>query len=321
VQQRYPEFEVLFGAQDANDPAVSEVRRLQREFPEVPIGLVIGGGDTPNGKVGVLMELAKKARHPVWVVNDSDIRVDPSYLAEVVGPLADPAIGVVTCPYRVEPHNAPAAWEALGIMSDFMPSTLVAQLIGVREFGFGSTLAFWAIDLEQAGGFAAIAGFLADDYHLAKRLTASGRRALLSTYTVETALAGATWRGIWQHQVRWARTVRASKGRGYTGLPVTHAGLWALVACCFGAWRTAGVLVITRVLSAFLSTRGVLRSYRANRVSRVGIEFLAPLWDLYAFCVWIASYTGADVRWRDQILRIDSEGRIRELRALPEDAC
>lgn len=306
VEQRYPDFEILFGARDENDEAVREVRRLQHEFPNAPLRLVIGGAETPNAKTGILLELARYARHPVWVVNDSDIKVDPDYLRQIVAPLADPSIGVVTCPYRVKPHNVPAGWEALGIATDFMPSTLVAQFLGVRDFGLGSTLAFRAADLAEAGSFEAISSYLADDYQLAHRIGMLGKRALLSTYTVETSLGAATWAGIWRHQLRWARTIRASKGAGYAGLPITHAGLWIAIAILCGALAVAAILVVLRILSAAITGGAVLRS----RVA--AFCWLAPLWDLYSFAVWCASYAGRQVYWRDQVLTIDSQGRIRK---------
>lgn len=310
IQQNYHDFEVLFGASNEDDAAAVEVRRLQSEFPNAPIRLIIGGEATPNGKVGVLMNLARHARHSVWVVNDSDIKVTPQYLSQIVAPLADKAVGVVTCPYRAQAHTAAAAWESLGIATDFMPSALVAQLVGVREFGFGSTLAFRAADLEQAGGFEAIADYLADDYQLAKRVTALGKRALLSTYTVETSLGDATWLGIWQHQLRWARTIRMSKGGGHTGLPITHSGIWAAAALASGAWAPAAGLLIVRCLSAALTAGFVLHSRFAATFC-----WLAPVWDLYAFCIWAASYAGRTVRWRDRVLAIDREGRIQGERA------
>jgi ceramide glucosyltransferase len=306
IKQRYPEFEVLFGVRDAEDAGVAAVRRLQNEYPDVAIRLVIGAPDTPNGKVGNLLALSRQARYPIWVVNDSDIRVDPDYLAVVTAPLTDPAIGVVTCPYRAMAHTVPAAWESLGISTDFMPSTLVAQLLGVREFGFGSTLAFRAADLERAGGFEALADYIADDYQLAKRITSLGKRALLSTYVVETSLGEASWRGVWLHQLRWARTIRASKGGGYAGLFVTHAGLWAVALLCLGAGRPAILLSALRLASAFLTGGIILRSPVAIRFC-----WLAPVWDLYAFTVWVAAHTGWTVRWRDRLLSIDREGRIR----------
>lgn len=234
ASQNYPEFELLFGVADSADPAILEVRRLQELFPAAPIRLLIGSEPLANGKAGVLANLSRHARHPIWVVNDSDIKVTSRYLLEVVTPLSNSSVGLVTCLYRARAHSLPALWEALGITTDFMPSTLVAQLIGVREFGLGSTLAFHSADLERIGGFAAIGDYLADDYQLARRLTGFGKRALLSTYTVETSLGEASWHASFEHQLRWARTIRASKGGGYAGLPITHAGIWILLALACG---------------------------------------------------------------------------------------
>ncbi len=304
VQQAYPQYEVIFGAIDPGDPALAEVERLKSQFPDAPIRVITGGPKTRNGKVGLLQELSLHACYPLRVVNDSDIKVGPDYLARVTAPLADPAVGVVTCPYRVQPHNLPATWEALGIMTDFMPSALVAQTLGVREFGFGSTLAYRAADFEAVGGFAAIADFIADDYQLAARITSLGKRSVLSTYTVETSLAGASWQGIWLHQLRWARTIRMTKS-GYLGLPITHAGLWALLAIALGVWPIAVLLLALRLISGLLSSALVLESPFIALLS-----WLSPLWDLYSFTVWAASYAGNKVKWRDRELSIDSQGRI-----------
>jgi len=306
IRQDYPEFEVLFGVNDESDPAASEVRSLLHDCPDSPVRLIAGSACAANGKVGVMLHLAQHARYPVWVVNDSDITVNSAYLRKVVAPLADPKIGLVTCLYRARTHTRAAAWEAFGIATDFMPSTLVAQLIGVREFGLGSTLAFRAVDLERAGGLAAVADYLADDYQIAKRLTGLGKRALLSPYVVETALGEATWLGVWRHQLRWARTIRTSKGKGYAGLPITHAGVWILGAMASGMWIPALVLAIARALSALLAAGFVLRARAAGAFC-----WLAPVWDLYSFGVWAASYAGRQVRWRDVRLTIDREGRIK----------
>ncbi len=304
--QNYPDFELLFGVADESDPAIPQVQRLQQLFPQVPIFLVIGHEPLANGKTAVLARLAQSARHPIWIINDSDIKVPHNYLAQVVGPLHDPSIGLVTCLYRARAHTLPALWEAIGISTDFMPSTLVAQLIGVREFGLGSTIAFRAADLQKFGGFETIGDYLADDYQLAKHITQTGRRALLSTLSVETSLGDATWGGSWQHQLRWGRTIRSSKGGGYAGLPITQAGLWILLALLAGFKLVALLLLALRLASALISSLWVLRSFQTAR-----LFWLAPLWDIYSFTVWLAAYAGREVRWRDRILHIDSQGRIK----------
>ncbi|MDQ2841557.1 MAG: glycosyltransferase, partial [Acidobacteriota bacterium] len=242
-------------------------------------------------------------------VNDSDIKVTSEYLTEVTAPLADSSVGLVTCLYRAEAHTLAAAWEALGIATEFMPSTLVAQALGVREFGLGSTLVFRAEDLAQAGGFTALGDYLADDYQLAKRITELGKRALLSTYTVETSLGDTFWSGSWQHQLRWARTIRFSKASGYAGLPITHAGVWIAAAIALGKYELGLLLLALRLVSALLSASPVLSSRLATR-----LFWLAPLRDLYSFAIWLTSYAGRKVRWGDRILIIDNKGRITDVR-------
>ncbi len=304
ARQDYPQYELLFAVADPNDPAIPAIKRVQAEFPRVPIRIIQKTTAAANGKVGALIDLARSAQHPVWVVNDSDIAVTPSYLREVVAPLADEMIGVVTCPYRASAHSAATRWEALGIATDFIPSTMVAQFLGVRDFGLGSTLAFRARDLIQCGGFEALADYLADDYQLGRRITGQDKHALLSTYVVETSLGDGTWRGVWDHQLRWARTIRRSKAQAYVGLPLTQAGLWAAIAGLCGAWPAAAALIGLRIVAAFLAARTL------NARQSLPLSWLAPVWDLFAFAIWIGAWTGSTVRWRGRNLRVGADGRI-----------
>src|SRR5262249_39292648 len=147
AMQDYPEFEILFGMTDPDDPATEDIARLQEEFPGVPIAAYVVQTKAPNAKVGVLNELAKYAKHPLLLVNDSDIVVEPGYLRAVAAPLADPKIGLVTCLYRAEGESWPSRAEALGIATEFAPSVLVARLLGVAEFALGSTMVFRAAAL------------------------------------------------------------------------------------------------------------------------------------------------------------------------------
>ena len=284
AEQEYPGgFELLFGVADAADPSVAVIERLAAAYPQQAIRVIHARTAAPNAKVGVLIDLANEARHPVLLVNDSDILVPAGYLRDVVAPLADPGVGIVTCLYRARGDSLSARWEALGIAIDFAPSVLVAPLVGVREFGLGATLVFRRQDLQRIGGFATLAAYLADDYQLARHLTQLGLRSHMSAVVVDTALGDDTWAGVWAHQVRWARTIRVSRGDGYLGLPTTHAGVWALLALISGFPLLALVTVLIRCVSAAAVGVGVLRS----PVARAAF-WLAPLWDLWAFAVWIA---------------------------------
>lgn len=305
IQDYGAPFEILFGAADPDDPCIPEILRLKAEFPDLDIRIFPSTTIASNAKVGVLTDLYRHARYPLLLVNDSDILVPQGYLKKVTAPLDDEAIGIVTTLYRATAKSLPGRWEALGIAIDFAPSVLVAPLVGIKEFGLGATLVFRRQDLDAIGGFETIADYLADDYQLARHITQLGKRAHMSEVIVETSIGDDTWAGVWQHQVRWARTIRVSRGDGYLGLPVTHSGVWILMAILAGAWSLALGLTIIRCMVALLSGVFVLRSPIARRAF-----WLAPVWDLWAFLVWIAGLSGSTVIWRDGVLKLTRDGKL-----------
>jgi ceramide glucosyltransferase len=292
------DYEFLCGVSQPNDPALP----VLREFSQVRVAE--SHTQAANAKVGVLIDLVAAARHSILVVNDADIRVAPDYLMRVTAPLADPRVGLVTCLYRPVGDTFAARFEGLGVATDFAPSALVARLLGVDEFAMGSTLAFRREDLNRIGGFAAVADYLADDYQVGHRIHALGLKCVLSDVVVETHLGGG-WRQVWQHQVRWARTIRVSRFGGYLGLPLTNATLWAVIALAGGRVDLAIALAAIRLVMAFASGWGVLRSRDI-----LYLWWLIPARDLFGFAVWIAGLLGDSVVWRGQTLRLDRDGRI-----------
>jgi ceramide glucosyltransferase len=303
----YPEYEILFGLNDPQDPAREDIERLAAEFPQRAIRLLECPRKMPNGKVSTLAELARIARYAVLVINDSDIVVEPDYLRQVIAPLEKPRIGLVTCLYRGAGASWPARWEALGISTDFGPGVLVARAIGIAEFALGSTMALRAADLERMGGFAAIGDYLADDYQLGRHITKLGYRIQLAPAVVETGLSDDTWGAVWRHQVRWSRTIRVSRAAGYFGYAITNASVWAALAVAAGAWPVAAAVLVIRLAAGVVAGGLVLGDRDAMR-----LWFLIPFRDVWGFAVWLAGFAGSTVEWRGLKLRLNREGRIVE---------
>ncbi len=307
ARQKYAEFEILFGVNDDDDPALEDIARVQREFPGVPISVHIANSDSPNAKVGVLAELAKHARHPLILVNDSDIVVEPGYLEAVTAPLTDPAIGLVTCLYRAAADSPASRAEALGIATEFVPSILVARLLGVAEFALGSTMVFRAEALRQIGGFESISAYLADDYQLGRAISGLGQRVVFAPVVVETDLGAETWTQTWRHQLRWSRTIRVSRPGGYYGYVVTQATFWSLVAFAGGQWRAGALAMALRMIAGVAAGTGILKDPKTIRSF-----WMIPLRDLFGFAVWLVGGFGRHVDWRGARLRLDRSGRICE---------
>ena len=303
--QEYPEFEIVFGVTDPADPACRDIERLAGEFPGLAIRTYVVSTKAANAKVGVLAVLAREARHELLLVSDSDIEVGPGYLRDVTAPLADPAVGLVTCLYRGRAGSWASRAEALGIATEFAPSVLVARLLGQVEFALGSTMVFRRETLAEIGGFEAIADFIADDYQLGCRIRRLGLRIEFAPAVVETDLVGESWHETWRHQVRWSRTIRVSRPAGYFGYVVTHATFWALVAFAAGAWWAGMLALGVRTIAGLLVGSAILEDRKV-----VPFFWLIPLRDLLGVAVWLAGLFGTRVEWRGRTLRLTRDGRI-----------
>lgn len=299
--QEHSEYEIIFGVNDADDPAIESVRELQQEFPDRRIQLVVSEKILgANVKVSNLAQMLAEARYELLIINDSDIRVEPDYLRRVTAPLADARVGMVTCLYRgVAGATLGSRLEALGISTDFCPSVLVArQLEGGIRFGLGSTLAFRRAELERIGGFTSFVDYLADDYELGRRIAGLGLSVKLSDVVVETYLPSYRPGEFFAHQLRWARGVRDARAGGYLGLVFTFGLLWALLALlasggAFWACITLAIVLLLRFAVALVVGRGVLKDRQV-----VKDAWLIPLRDLLAVVVWVASLGGHTVTWR-----------------------
>jgi ceramide glucosyltransferase len=317
--QDYPEYEIIFGVHNPNDPAIESVQKLQREFPNRRIQLIICPTILgANVKVSNLAQMLAQARYDYLIVNDSDIRVSPDYLRRVAAPLSDPQVGMVTCLYRGVPApTLGSRLEALGIGTDFCAGVLAArQLEGGIHFGLGSTLAFRRSELEKIGGFVSFVDYLADDYELGKRIASLGLTVELSQVVVETFLPAYRIREFFWHQLRWARGVRDARARGYLGLIFTFGMLWALLAVALSrgtiwALRGLAVTLLLRLVVAWVVGRRVLRDHRVLKDA-----WLIPLRDLIAVAVWIASLGGNTVTWRGDRFRL----KHGKLNRIPPDA-
>jgi len=305
ARQDYPAWELLFGVPDPDDPALADIRQLQREFPQRTIEIIASRTVAPNGKVGVLIDLARAARHPLLLISDSDIAAPPGYLREVAGPLADPSVGLVTCLYRASAETTPARWEALGVSTEFAPSVLVAELSGLSGFALGSTMVVRAADLKRLGGFERLRDYLADDFHLGRLVNELGLRVHLSQTVVETHLGGSTWGEVWNHAVRWSRTIRMTRRAGYYGYAITQGTCWAVLAGLAGYPALAAACLGTR-LAAGLFIGGLVLDDRAVWRQAWAI----PLRDLWGAAVWLAGLFGDTVRWRGLAIRLTADGRI-----------
>jgi len=298
-RQEYPDYEILFAVNDDADPAVPVIRRIIAEFPEREIRLLVGAEHFgANSKVNKLARLAREAQGELLVLSDGDVRVGPRYLREVVAPLADRRTGAVTSFYRgIAEKNLGAEIEAVSASSDFFAGVLMAEWVEGISFALGASIATTKEWLGKIGGFEAIADALADDYELGHRIAQARGEVVLSREVVWTMYPAHTLRSFWDHQVRWARTVRLCRPLSYVGLLFTQGLPWALLAAIVAPVKwVAGVYLLAYLILRFamawtVGVWGVGDQVLCRKI------WLVPLRDAVHFVIWLASFGSNHVRW------------------------
>ena len=318
--QDYPEYQIVFGVEDASDPAVEIVRALMRRFPDRHITLSVGSEQGANRKVASLVHMMRHARHDVLVLSDADIRVRPDYLRTLAAPLVDHSVGLTTCLYRGRGMiGLPSLIESLFINTDFLPMVLMAQWVQRFRYAYGASTAFRREALAGIGGFDALRDYLADDYLLGNRIADAGWRLLLLPYVVETVLDSRTMRDVWRHQLRWARTYRVCQPFGWFVSLVIHTMLWGVVAVVATGGSTAGWIALLAAVAARIGSLRVILGMLGDTMT-VRDLLLVPLKDLAYSAVWVTSWLGRDVVWSGQRLRVQPDGRMLPVDAAPEPA-
>src|SRR5271169_4610407 len=142
-RQDYPIFQIVFGVQDAADPALAAVRNLRERFPEHDITVVVNSTvHGRNRKVANLINMLPSARYDILVFSDSDLHVAPDYLTRLVAALAKPTTGLVStlCVGRPVHRRWPARLGGSQINYGFLPGALLARALG-RQDCLGSMMA------------------------------------------------------------------------------------------------------------------------------------------------------------------------------------
>ena len=302
-RQDYPDYELLFAADQEDDPALEVVREVCGRYPHIRSRVLVTGTPWPNPVVYSFHCMAEVAAHEILVTTDSDVEVGPQYLREIVPPLLDPEVGLVTCVYRGK--NAAGFFSgltAIGMSVEMTAGVLVANLLEGMKFGLGPTTAVRKDSLVRIGGYTALQDYIAYDFAIGDLMAKAGYRVVLSGHVIDHVVNQKSFRRMWQNQLRWAQTTRYSRPKGHFGSGLIFAmpyGVLGFLAAGFlGHWGIASLLlgaaVVNRLVEAWLVGWMVVRDPRIRRA-----PWLYPLRDLLGFSVWFASYLKLRYVWRD----------------------
>lgn len=315
LEQDYPaSAEILFGIASTEDPAWQLAHKLISQYPGRSVRVHLCAPRLgQNGKVSTLVHLLEHATGEVIVASDADVWVPENFLAQLIVPLIRPGVGLVHAFYQLEEANTLASrLEGIAINSDFWSQVLQASAIKPVDFGLGAAMAMPRKILRQIGGFQPLLDYLADDYQLGNRIARAGHQVLFCGLPVRCQGAPAHWRDVWQHQLRWARTIRVCQPGPYFLSVLSNASFWPVLWCIaapnLAVLSTAFLFLVFRISTAVSQYRQLTRRSLPWRW-----RWLVPVKDIFQLVLWAAAFLGNEISWRGNGYRVLPDGKLRPI--------
>jgi len=314
-RQDYPNFELIFCARREDDAALQIARQLSEKYPTVNVRFMTSG-EPPwmNAKLYSLEKMWKQASHDLLVISDSDVRVSPDYLREIIKPFANPKVGMTTCIFRGLP--AGGFWtdlEALGYSVEMTSGVVVADMLEGMKFALGPTMVVRCQCVEALHGFGFMADYCADDYILGQRIAESGMEVALSHHSIDHMVFHHSFISSMRHQVRWMRSTRFSRPKGHLGTVLTYAAPFGVLGFLAGLASGHTKLGISLLVAAFLNRviQSVLAGYfvAGDHKALTG-AWLYPARDLLGAFLWVGSYVSANIDWRGEEYKLTTGGKM-----------
>jgi ceramide glucosyltransferase len=201
-------------------------------------------------------------------------------------------------------------WSRLGAMfvnHGFLPAALIGEIMRPGNACFGATMALRRDTYLAIGGFTSLRDKLADDYALGAAVRRIGQKIVLSHHLVDTVIAEPSLADLLRHELRWARTIRLLAPVGFAASVLTHPVALALAAALLDGLSIPLLEILTVVVACRLATVRLLD--RVLGLAPTAL-WLVPIRDLLSFGVFVASFLGNQVAWRNRTFRIAADGRL-----------
>jgi ceramide glucosyltransferase len=302
----WPEFEVLLGIHDASDLALPVAQAAEARWPGC-FRVVMQGPDLGmNPKVSQLATLVGEARHSLLVISDSNVRVEPGYLAEIAARLEDPEVGLVTHLIAgIGERSSGALLENLHLAGGVATGIAAAKQIAGRDVVMGKSMALRREDLAAMGGLEPVKDLLAEDYVIGQMVPRMlGKRVELASRPVQNVVQDSTLGEFFRRARRWAVLQHALVGPWLYAAQVIHNPLLlatlALVAEP-APWTAAAWVAVAGARALLDGAAGSsLRTGGFRPAQLLGV----PGKDLILGLAWIEGFFRRTVNWRGNRLRV-----------------
>lgn len=317
-QLDYPAYEVIISVQDHNDPAYRIARMVQQKYAECDISIVVQRCDAGlNPKVNNLIPAYERAKYSYFLISDSNVMVQRSYLKDIVRHMEDPSVGLVSNIIRgVGGYSLGSVLENLHLNSFIVGSVCFLDRVLKMPCVVGKSMLMRKDDFERIGGFDAVRNVLAEDYLLGRLIHEQGKRVVLSNHIIDNVNEFWSVRKFINRHTRWGKLRWKIGGIRYiselVGNPVFVASLPLLV------WEANQMTALSAALVALMKIAGDYTLARKIQGDMKPSRYLlVPFKDIVIGIIWFIPLFSQTVSWRGNRYLI---GRNSLLSAVPDGA-
>lgn len=305
----YPSYELIFGVQGEDDPAIEVVHRLQKRYPKVRSRLVVHNSRRGmNPKVRNLRAMLPATHHDVMLISDSNVRVEPHYIREMTAALAEPGIALVTNLVTVRGDGGlGATLEAMQLATFVAPGVGTPNELWGEACVVGKSMLFRRSVFERLGGFESVGHVLAEDYLMGRMFQRAGYKVRICPTPVVNVITEHSLLAMYRRHLRWGAMRLRAAPHAWVFEILSIPTVLGLAAPLFGAPLALGLLwavglSIVRDASHW--------SMLVGRQHLGRVLALMPIRDLVHVVLWAGAPFKRRVRWRGNPLTLSSGSRL-----------
>ena len=298
-EQDYPDYEIIFCLEEANDPALKLAEKIKKMYPRKKISIVIKKGEYAlNPKVNNLIAAYRKSQFPFFLISDSDVRVDKDYLAEIIKYMEDPSVGLVSNLIRgIDSRTIGSLLENLHLNSFVIGNVALLTTFFKIPVVVGKSMLIRKKTFEEIGGFDAVKNVLAEDYIIGQKMHKRGARVITSGHVINAVNHSRTLKQFLKRHARWGKLRWKLGVIGYCAEIISNA---VFIACV--SLVVLGPTPRSITLAAAVFFLKIIGDYalgkRIRSAHRCFHYCLSPLKDIIIGFIWFVPFISRRVMWR-----------------------